>query len=86
MVPMYSLASFLPLVIGDKSFVVERIKDCYEAFLIYTFLAYIFVLLGEESEIVGKIQVRLCDDCGLFKLSMTCKISFKKSSMCDPRP
>lgn len=59
MVPIYALSSFLPLVVGDKSFVVEKVKDCYEAFLIYTFLAYIFALLGEESDIVGRIQVRV---------------------------
>lgn len=59
MVPIYSLASFLPLVMGENAFVVGSLKDCYEAFLIYTFLAYIFELLGEESDIVGRIQA--CD-------------------------
>jgi hypothetical protein len=59
MVPIFSFASFLPLMLGEQAFVVTRLKDCYEAFLIYTFLAYIFALLGEESDIVGKIQVRI---------------------------
>lgn len=69
MVPIYSLASFLPLVMGQNAFVIGSLKDCYEAFLIYTFLAYIFELLGEESDIVGRIQA--CDCSTLSKTKGT---------------
>ncbi|XP_053326720.1 transmembrane protein 184A [Spea bombifrons] len=58
-VPIYSFDSWLSLLfIGNDQFYVyfDSIRDCYEAFVIYSFLSLCFEYLGGESAIMSEIR------------------------------
>ncbi|CAC5403586.1 transmembrane protein 184B-like [Mytilus californianus] len=58
-VPIYSFDSFLSLLFfsNDNYYVYfDSIRDCYEAFVIYSFLSLCFEYLGGESSIMSEIR------------------------------
>lgn len=58
-VPIYSFDSFLSLMFfnNDNYYVYfDSIRDCYEAFVIYSFLSLCYEYLGGESSIMSEIR------------------------------
>jgi hypothetical protein len=59
-VPIYAFESWLSLMFfgGDNSYYVyfNAIRDCYEAFVIYNFLALCYEYLGGEGNIMSEIR------------------------------
>ncbi|XP_077305251.1 transmembrane protein 184A [Lithobates pipiens] len=58
-VPIYSFDSWLSLLlIGNDQYYVyfDSVRDCYEAFVIYSFLSLCFEYLGGESSIMTEIR------------------------------
>ncbi|CAJ0964937.1 unnamed protein product [Ranitomeya imitator] len=58
-VPIYSFDSWLSLLlIGNDQYYVyfDSVRDCYEAFVIYSFLSLCFEYLGGESAIMSEIR------------------------------
>lgn len=55
MVPVYAVASFLSLVNPSNSIYYESIRDVYEAWVIYNFLALLLVYVGGP----GAVEVKL---------------------------
>lgn len=58
-VPIYSFDSWLSLLfIGNNQYYVyfNSVRDCYEAFVIYSFLSLCFEYLGGESAIMSEIR------------------------------
>ncbi|VDK41701.1 unnamed protein product [Anisakis simplex] len=57
-VPMYSLDSWLSLLFLSNNVYVyfNAIRDCYEAFVIYSFLSLCYEYLGGESNIMAEIR------------------------------
>ncbi|XP_068102867.1 transmembrane protein 184A isoform X2 [Hyperolius riggenbachi] len=58
-VPIYSFDSWLSLLlIGNEQYYVyfDSVRDCYEAFVIYSFLSLCFEYLGGESSIMMEIR------------------------------
>ncbi|XP_072273858.1 transmembrane protein 184A [Pyxicephalus adspersus] len=58
-VPIYSFDSWLSLLlIGNDQYYVyfDSVRDCYEAFVIYSFLSLCFEYLGGESSIMAEIR------------------------------
>lgn len=58
-VPIYSFDSWLSLLlIGNDQYYVyfDSVRDCYEAFVIYSFLSLCFEYLGGESTIMTEIR------------------------------
>ncbi|XP_029432530.1 transmembrane protein 184A [Rhinatrema bivittatum] len=58
-VPIYSFDSWLSLLlIGNDQYYVyfNSVRDCYEAFVIYSFLSLCFEYLGGESAIMSEIR------------------------------
>ncbi|XP_040212632.1 transmembrane protein 184A isoform X1 [Rana temporaria] len=58
-VPIYSFDSWLSLLlIGNDQYYVyfDSVRDCYEAFVIYSFLSLCFEYLGGESSIMVEIR------------------------------
>ncbi|XP_069503737.1 transmembrane protein 184A [Ambystoma mexicanum] len=58
-VPIYSFDSWLSLLlIGNNQYYVyfDSVRDCYEAFVIYSFLSLCFEFLGGESAIMSEIR------------------------------
>ena len=54
--PIYALASLLSLVVSEAASVyVETVRDLFEAFVIYTFLALVLEYAGGEAACVAKI-------------------------------
>lgn len=60
-VPVYAFDSWLSLLLlGDHQYYVylDSVRDCYEAFVIYSFLSLCFQYLGGESAIMSEIRGR----------------------------
>ncbi|XP_017363714.1 transmembrane protein 184A isoform X1 [Cebus imitator] len=58
-VPIYAFDSWLSLLLlGDHQYYVyfDSVRDCYEAFAIYSFLSLCFQYLGGESAIMAEIR------------------------------
>ncbi|CAH0473143.1 unnamed protein product [Peronospora belbahrii] len=55
-VPVYAIGSFLSLTFVNQALYFDSIRDCYEAFVVYSFLALVLSFAGGESVCVLKIQ------------------------------
>lgn len=55
MIPIYSVSSFLGLVLVDAQEYLALIKDFYEAYCIYTFLSFLISVLGDgdRDKVIG---------------------------------
>jgi len=49
MAPIYSVTSWLSLVFSPVAGYLSLIKDCYEAYAIYTFFAFLIAVLGKGN-------------------------------------
>jgi hypothetical protein len=52
MVPIYSIGSWLCLRFNDVAIYIETIRDCYEAFVLYSFFQFLINVLGGERELI----------------------------------
>ena len=48
MVPIYSITSWLSLVFPNFEFLFDPVRDIYEAYAVYTFLALLIAVLGDD--------------------------------------
>lgn len=57
-VPVYSISSWLSLQVvhHTAALYVETLRDCYEAFVVYSFLSLILTFAGGESACVAKME------------------------------
>ncbi|CAI5733501.1 unnamed protein product [Hyaloperonospora brassicae] len=55
-VPVYALGSLLSLTFVHYALYLDSIRDCYEAFVVYSFLALILSFTGGESVCALKLQ------------------------------
>lgn len=51
MVPIYALNAWLGLVYPNQGIYVDCARECYEAYVIYNFLVYLFNYLNEEMDL-----------------------------------
>lgn len=58
MAPIYAFASWLSLRFFNWSVYFDTVRNCYEAFVIYSFLSLCFAYLGGESAIVHALTGR----------------------------
>lgn len=56
MVPMYAICSWLSLVERDISIYYDTIRDCYEAWVIYNFMALCLAYVGGPGAVVTKAE------------------------------
>ncbi|GAB9467713.1 hypothetical protein Gpo141_00005049 [Globisporangium polare] len=56
MVPIYALTSYLALVFNDQKLLFETIRDCYEAFALYSFHCFLVEYLGGQSELANTLR------------------------------
>lgn len=55
-VPVYALGSLLSLIFVNEALYFDTFRDCYEAFVVYSFLALVLSFAGGESVCVLKMQ------------------------------
>ncbi|KAL3156384.1 hypothetical protein ABBQ38_000699 [Trebouxia sp. C0009 RCD-2024] len=55
LVPVYSVASWLSLLMSDKSVYFDTVRDCYEAWVIYNFLSLCLAYVGGP----GAVEVKM---------------------------
>ncbi|KAG1697453.1 hypothetical protein DVH05_016326 [Phytophthora capsici] len=55
-VPVYALGSLMSLTFVNQALYFDSIRDCYEAFVVYSFLALVLSFAGGESVCVLKMQ------------------------------
>ncbi|XP_063727540.1 transmembrane protein 184B-like isoform X3 [Symsagittifera roscoffensis] len=82
-VPIYTLSSWISILCFNRSNVFiyfNAIRDCYEAFVIYSFLSLCYEYLGGESaimaEIRGKPIAATCRNCTCWLNGLQYTISF----------
>ena len=56
MVPIYAVESWLALRFKGFAVYLETLRECYEAYAIFSFLYFLFALLGDEQQIVAKLK------------------------------
>lgn len=56
MVPIYALTSYLALVFNDQKLLFETIRDCYEAFALYSFHCFLVEYLGGQQELANTLR------------------------------
>ena len=56
MVPIYSISSFLSLVLKDSSPYLDVIRDFYECFVIHAFVAFLIAWCGSEDQLASKLR------------------------------
>ncbi|KAJ0403275.1 hypothetical protein P43SY_007579 [Pythium insidiosum] len=56
MVPIYGLTSYLALVFNDQKLLFETIRDCYEAFALYSFHCFLVEYLGGQSVLASTLR------------------------------
>jgi Organic solute transporter Ostalpha len=59
MSPIYSVTSFLSLIFPSSDEYLAVVKDCYEAYTIYTFLSFLIAVLGRGDRDAA-VQVLAC--------------------------
>jgi hypothetical protein len=57
MVPIYSITSWLSLVFPSAESVLSAIRDCYEAYVVYTFMALLIAILGDDKGVNTAVTV-----------------------------
>ena len=56
LVPIYSLQSSLSLALPNLSIFLSAVRDSYEAYVIYTFMALLITVLGGEAALVDILE------------------------------
>lgn len=56
MVPIYSVESWLALRFKSVAMYIETLRECYEAYVIFSFLYFLIALLGDEQQIISKLK------------------------------
>ena len=56
MVPIYSVESWLALRFKSLAVYIETLRECYEAYVIFSFLYFLIALLGDEQQIISKLK------------------------------
>ena len=63
MVPVYSIDSWISLYFSDTSksatFIVDSLRNMYEAYCLYGFFAYCTAVLGGERRTIALLEVRI---------------------------
>lgn len=82
-VPIYSLSSWISILCFNRSNIFiyfNAIRDCYEAFVIYSFLSLCYEYLGGESAIMAEIRGKpipaSCKNCTCWLNGLQYTISF----------
>lgn len=59
MVPIYSVESWLALRFKSLALYIETLRECYEAYVIFSFLYFLIALLGnDEAQIAAKLRLK----------------------------
>lgn len=68
MVPIYAFDSFLCLVWPSQALLIDMLRDCYEAYVLYLFLSLLMAYLGcnsdDDYEIVSYLATKLAKEDG----------------------
>ena len=57
MVPIYGITSWLSLVLPGYEHIFGALRDCYEAYAIYTFIALLIAILEDGAGLPRLIQM-----------------------------
>lgn len=63
MVPIYSVESWLALRFRDKAIYIETVRECYEAYAVFSFLYFLIALLGEEALLIAHLKEKSEERC-----------------------
>eukprot|EP00850_Spirogloea_muscicola_P008365 SM000044S16012 [mRNA] locus=s44:499621:502471:- [translate_table: standard] len=56
MVPVYTLSAFFSLWRPELTMVCDSVRNCYEAYTIYSFGSYLMACLGGEERVIEKLE------------------------------
>jgi hypothetical protein len=55
MVPIYAVCSWLSLFTAEYAFVINMVRDCYESYVLYLFLALMLAYMDNDDDNFGTI-------------------------------
>lgn len=58
MIPIYSIESWFALRFKSLALYIETLRECYEAYVIFSFLYFLIALLGDEQQIITKLRLK----------------------------
>ena len=76
MVPIFSIQSWFSLFFNNAAFYIRAFREVYEAFVLSSFLYYIFELLGGEDQLIDRLR---CKDANYGKHGYIISRLFNKS-------
>ena len=53
--PLYSIESWLSLRYRRYALYIETVRECYESYVLYSFMYFLIAVLGEESSLTGHL-------------------------------
>ena len=56
LIPVYSVESWLALRFKNQALYIETLRECYEGYVIYSFLYFLVALLGEEAALIANLK------------------------------
>lgn len=56
MIPLYSVESWLSLRFRRTAVAIEILRECYEAYALYSFLYFLIALLGDEQHLISLLK------------------------------
>ncbi|XP_058807087.1 transmembrane protein 184C [Phymastichus coffea] len=57
MVPIYAVNAWLGLVYPEVSIYVDSLRECYEAYVIYNFMMYLFAYLNADHQLEHRLEI-----------------------------
>ncbi|XP_056649204.1 transmembrane protein 184C [Diorhabda sublineata] len=58
MVPIYAINAWLGLIYPEQSVVVDSLRECYEAFVIYNFMVFLLNYLNMEMDLEASLELK----------------------------
>ncbi|KAL7306845.1 hypothetical protein TKK_0001006 [Trichogramma kaykai] len=58
MVPIYAVNAWLGLVYPEGTIYVDSIRECYEAYVIYNFLMFLFAYLNADHQLEHRLEIQ----------------------------
>ncbi|XP_033218476.1 transmembrane protein 184C-like [Belonocnema kinseyi] len=57
MVPIYAVNAWLGLVYPESTIYVDSLRECYEAYVIYNFMMYLFAYLNADQQLEHRLEI-----------------------------
>ena len=89
MVPIYSVTSWLSLVVPKAEFILSGLRDGYEAYVVYTFIALLVAILQDgdsHGEFIDKLTQHIIEENQKYNDAVRKKLPLPEKHLVPPCP